>query len=174
MIRGYLSPNHAFVEELKMAFRELIAMKKSSKYPQEGDVFILQPQKNLFYFGKVIRINLKSTDSLIKGMALIYIYDSFSSEKVVPKHFDEKELLIPPIIVNNQPWNRGYFETVDSISVSEREKNLEFGFWDLLTQEYVDIQGKKIKNKPKYCGIYGLGSYGIVGKEVQKAIESKK
>ena len=157
-----------------MAFRELIAMKKSSKHPQQGDVFILQPQKNLFYFGKVIQINLKSTDSLIKGMTLIYIYDSSNGEKVVPKHFDEEELLISPIIVNNQPWIRGYFETIDNISVSEREKNLEFGFWDLLTREYVDVQGKKIKNRPKYCSIYGLGSYGIVGKEVQNALESKK
>ena len=57
-----------------MAFKELIAMKKSLKHPEEGDVFVLQPQKNLFYFGKVIRTNLKSTDSFINGMTLIYIY----------------------------------------------------------------------------------------------------
>ena len=75
MVRGWLSPNHAFMEELKMAFKELIAMKKSLKHPEEGDVFVLQPQKNLFYFGKVIRTNLKSTDSFINGMTLIYIYD---------------------------------------------------------------------------------------------------
>ncbi len=56
-----------------MAFKELIAMKKSLKYPEEGDVFVLQPLKNLFYFGKVIRTNLKSTDSFINGMTLIYI-----------------------------------------------------------------------------------------------------
>lgn len=153
-----------------MVFKELIAMKKSLKHPQEGDVFILQPQKNLFYFGKVIQINLKSIDSFINGMTLIYIYDSSSNEKVVPKHFDEKDLLIAPIVVNNQPWIKGYFETVDNMPISKREINLEFGFWDFLTQEYVDIRGKKMGNRPKYCGTYGLGSYGAVGKEVQKAI----
>lgn len=160
------------MEELKMAFSELIAMKKSLKHPQEGDVFALQPQKNIFYFGKVIQTNLKSTDSFIKGMTLIFIYDCFSIEKTAPKHFDENELLIAPIIVNNQPWIKGYFETVDNVPVSEREINLEFGFWDLLREKYVDIQGKKMRKKPKYCSIYGLGSYGVVGKEVQKAIES--
>ena len=56
-----------------MAFKELITMKKSLKHPEEGDVFVLQPQKNLFYFGKVIRANLKSTDSFINGMTLIYM-----------------------------------------------------------------------------------------------------
>lgn len=157
-----------------MAFKELIAMKRSLKYPQEGDVFALQPQRNIFCFGKVIRTNLKSTDSFIKGMTLVFIYDCLCIEKVVPEHFDEEELLIAPIIVNNQPWSKGYFETVDNVPVSEREINLEFGFWDLLTGEYVDIQGKKMRKKPEYCSIYGLGSYGIVGKEVRKAIESKK
>ena len=157
-----------------MAFRELIEKKKSLKSPQKGDVFILQPQKNVFYFGKVIQTDLESADSFIKGMTLIYIYDSACSEKVIPQHFDECELLIAPIIVNNQPWIKGYFETLDNISVSERERDLEFGFWDLLTQKYVDIHGKKIGKKPKYCSIYGLGSYGIVGEEVQKAIESKQ
>ena len=33
-------------------------MKKSLKSPQKGDVFILQPQKNVFYFGKVIQTDL--------------------------------------------------------------------------------------------------------------------
>lgn len=157
-----------------MAFGELIAMKKTLKNPQEGDVFALQPQKNIFYFGKVIQTNLKSTDSFIKGMTLIYIYDYFCSEKVVPYDLDDEELLIAPMVVNNQPWIRGYFETVNNVPVSEREKNLEFGFWDVLTKEYLDIHGMKIRKKPKYCSIYGLGSYGIVGKEVQKAINLKK
>lgn len=109
-----------------MAFRELIAMKKSLKSPQKGDVFILQPQKNVFYFGKVIQTDLESADSFIKGMTLIYIYDSACSEKVIPQHFDECELLIAPIIVNNQPWIKGYFETLDTyLYLKER------GIWSL-------------------------------------------
>ena len=156
-----------------MAFEELIAMKKSSDDPQEGDVFALQPQKNIFYFGKVIHTNLKSTDSFIRGMTLIFVYDCLCNEKVVPYDLEDKELLIAPMVVNNQPWIRGYFETVDNVPVSEREKKIKFGFWDVLTQKYVDIHGMKIKKKPKYCSIYGLGSYGIVGKEVQEAIKLK-
>lgn len=50
--------------------------------------------------------------------------------------------------------------------MSEKERKADLAFWDVLKEEYVDIRGKKIKEKPKYYGIYGLGSYGIVGKEV--------
>lgn len=46
-------------------------MKKSYRKPQEGDVFILQPIKDKFYFGKVIQTNLESADSFINGMMLI-------------------------------------------------------------------------------------------------------
>lgn len=59
-----------------MSFNYLISMKKSRKKPQEGDVFVLQPIKDVFYYGKVIQTNLKSVDSFINGMTLIYIYIS--------------------------------------------------------------------------------------------------
>lgn len=166
-------PNHTCKEEVKMAFNDLITIKKSLKYPQEGDIFVLQPQKDVFYFGKVIKTNLESSDSFIKGMSLIYVYAYSSHDKVIPKSLEEEELLIAPMIVNNQPWVKGYFETVDNVPVSENEKKVEFAFWDVLREECVDIYGHTVSNRPKYCGIYGLGSYGSVGKEVQKAIALK-
>ena len=64
-----------------LAFNDLIAMKKSSKKPQEGDVFVLQPVIGKFYFGKVIQTDLKSLDSFINGMTLIYIYNYCSIGK---------------------------------------------------------------------------------------------
>ena len=61
-----------------MAFNDLIAMKKSSKKPQEGDVFVLQPVIGKFYFGKVIQTDLKSLDSfrVRKGRAFDCTYNS--------------------------------------------------------------------------------------------------
>lgn len=106
-------------------------------------------------------------------MTLIYIYEYFRHDKVISENLEKEKLLIPPIIVNNQPWSRGYFETIGNVPVTESEKKLEFAFWDVLRKEYVDIHGKAVKNKPEYCGIYGLGSYGVVGKDVQKALQKK-
>lgn len=155
-----------------MSFDYLISMKKSTKQPQEGDVFVLQPIRDMFYYGKVIQTNLRSVDSFINGMTLIYIYKYYSSNKEIPNDLEKEELLIAPVIVNHQPWRKGYFETVGNIGVSEREKNIDFSFWDILKEKYVDINGQAIvlDSKPKYRSIYGLGSYGVVGKDVQRAL----
>ena len=52
--------------------------------------------------------------------------------------------------------------------------NHELPLPDTLKKEYVDINGHVIKSKPQYSSIYGLGSYGVVGKEVRKAILVKE
>lgn len=78
------------------------------------------------------------------------------------------------MIVNNQPWLKGYFETIGNVLVTEDEKSADFAFWDVLKKVYVDVSWQVIKTVPKYWSIYGLGSYGVVGKEVQRAISSKK
>ena len=155
-----------------MAFNDLIAMKKTSKKPEEGDIFVLQPSKGIFYFGKVIETGVKSIDSFVNGMTLIYVYQYWSYEKIIPQELDKKKFLIAPAVVNHQPWRKGYFETIGNIMVTQNEKNVEFAFWNVLKDKYVDISGKEIENKPLICGIYGLASYGAIGKEVQKAIKS--
>ena len=140
---------HGLLEQQEvgiLAFNDLIAMKKSSKKPQEGDVFVLQPVIGKFYFGKVVQTNLKSIDSFINGMTLIYIYKCCSIEKQIPLGLETEELLIAPIIVNNQPWLKGYFETIGNKPVLENEKTVDFAFWDTLKKEYVDINGQVIKN----------------------------
>lgn len=78
------------------------------------------------------------------------------------------------VIVNHQPWIQGYFETIGNVGVSEKDRNIDFAFWNILKKEYVDINGQVIKlnNEPRYRSIFGLGSYGIVGKDVQKALEN--
>ena len=157
----------------KDKFEYLISMKKSRKKPQEGDVFVLQPMEGVFYFGKVIQTNLKSLDSFINGMTLIYVYRFFSNAKEMPYALENEELLIPPIVVNHQPWAKGYFEMIGNVGVSEKERNVDFAFWDVLRRKYVDIttaQPIVLKKEPKYQSIFGLGSYGVVGKEVHKAL----
>lgn len=154
-----------------MAFNELIAMNKTKNNPSEGDVFVIQPEEGRYYYGKVILTNIKSRDSLINGMTLVYIYNKVSSEKAFLENPEEADLLIAPIIVNNQPWQKGYFETVGNAKVSEKEKTLDYGFWDMLKKKYVNYNGDELLKEPRYWTHFGLGSYGIVGKDVQKALK---
>ncbi|NTW71791.1 MAG: hypothetical protein HGA49_06060 [Eubacteriaceae bacterium] len=157
-----------------MGFKELIAMKKVRSKPSEGDVFVIQPKEGTYYYGKVILTNIKSKDSFINGMSLVYIYNKVSSQKNAIEGVEDNDLLIPPIIVNNQPWQKGYFETVGNVGITENEMNVDFGFWDTLKKKFVNCNGDELLKKPKYWTHYGLGSFGVVGKEVQKALNEGK
>ena len=151
----------------------MLVLKKSRKKIIEGDIFTIQPFEGVFYYGKVIKTNLISSDDFIKGMSLIYIYNYKSTKKEEPVKLGSYELLIPPIVVNNQPWIKGYFETLCNQLVSDNEKDVDYGFWDVMERIYVNLLGQPIKREPKYWSYFGLGSYGVVAKEVFKALEKK-
>ena len=87
----------------------------------------------------MIETEVKSIDSFVNGMTLIYIYQSWSYEKIIPQELDSKKFLIAPAVVNHQPWRKGYFETIGNIKASQNEKNVEFAFWNVLKEKYVDI-----------------------------------
>ena len=156
-----------------MSFNDLLVLKKTRKKPKEGDIFVLNPKRDLYCYGKIIEVGVKSKDSFVNGMYLIYLYDYFSKTKELKVELDVDNLLIPPMVVNTQLWLKGYAETLSNIEVSEKERNLEFGFWDIVREIYVNINGDKIDNIPKLISLFGLGSYGIVGKEIQKVIKER-
>ena len=159
--------------ELFMSFNDLLVLKKTRKKPKEGDIFVLNTKRDLYCYGKIIEVGVKSKDSFVNGMYLIYLYDYFSKTKELKVELDVDNLLIPPMVVNTQLWLKGYAETLSNIEVSEKERNLEFGFWDIGREIYVNINGDKIDNIPKLISLFGLGSYGIVGKEIQKVIKER-
>lgn len=51
----------------------LIPIKTSRKKPKTGDVFLVQPIKSVYYYGKVISEKSNSKYELIKDFPLIYI-----------------------------------------------------------------------------------------------------
>ena len=155
-----------------MKFELLLEQKKSNKKPKEGDVFVLNPKENLFCFGKVIMTNVESRDSFVNGMDLIFIYDYFSKTEDVPQNLEQFDILLVEVI-NHQLWKKGYAKTISFSEVTQSDLNENFGFWDMLREEYVNLKGDPVDKEPKYKGIYGLGSYGIIGKEIHEVISKR-
>ena len=152
---------------------DLIAMKKSRKTPRQGDVFVVRPFQDTFYYGKVIQTNIHSKQSFVNGMFLIFIYDKMSITPQIPCNLDTSNLLIAPTIVNRLGWSRGYFETICNFPITERERNVSFGFWDFLKKCFVDVEGNVLNRKPDYYTDYGLGNYLVVGEEIQVALQKR-
>lgn len=151
---------------------ELLKMKPSRIKPKEGDIFIIQPQKSLYIYGKVIRSNIPNKDPMLKGWNVIYIYKKFAKEIVILENLDPQKLLIPPQIVNNQGWLKGYFMNIGFSKVTE-EDFIEYGFWDVLQKRFVNEEGTPLGYEPKIWTDYGLGSYGIIGHDVQEALKKE-
>jgi len=166
-------------------FRELRQMTKSKKRPQDGDVFVIQPEEHTYYFGKVIIGNIQSKNIDYQGMVLVYIYEGSSTTKEIPSRLSERELLLPPKVVNQQGWSKGYFETVGNIAVTEQEKNIDFGFFSSnepfssyheipeQLKVYYDVYGEVLLNVPKHVSFNGLVSYGYIGREIRKITQER-
>ncbi|GKS09259.1 hypothetical protein YDYSY3_02590 [Paenibacillus chitinolyticus] len=79
-------------------FTELRVLKRTRKNPQNGDIFVMEPKGNLFYFGKVINANVESKNPFFKGWYLVYLYNTPSDTKQIPDNLDPNNLLIPPMV----------------------------------------------------------------------------
>lgn len=157
-----------------MEFRDLIPMNKSRKYPKEGDIFVVQPFTNVYYYGKVIQTHIKSRDSCVNGMNLVFIYDKCADAQIVPNDLSDRDFLISPTIINKLPWSRGYFETIGHTPVTEHERNMSYGFWSYQKQIFVDVEGIPLAYKPQYWSDYGLASYAVIGEKIQIALKAKR
>ena len=156
-----------------MSFDLLIVQEKSNKKPKQGDVFVLNPGQGVFCFGKVVKTNVVSRDSFVNGMNLVFIYDYFSQTDKMPKDLESLEILSVQVI-NNQLWRKGFAKNIAVSEVTERDTNTDYGFWDTVNQVYVDLSGSPMDHIPNYKGIYGLGSYGSIGKEIHKALAGRE
>ncbi|WP_018130083.1 immunity 26/phosphotriesterase HocA family protein [Effusibacillus pohliae] len=153
-----------------MEFDLLVKMQPSRKKPNPGDVFVVQPKNGLYFYGKVIKTNMPSKDLVIL-CNLIYIYKNPSQQVVMPTELNPRELLIPPLIINNQGWIKGYFKTIGSMPVTNEDLAVNFGFKDFLTKQFVDELGNPLGYEPELWTDYGLGSYGVVADKIHKILK---
>ncbi|MFC5446708.1 immunity 26/phosphotriesterase HocA family protein [Paenibacillus aestuarii] len=143
-------------------------MKSSRKKPLEGDVFILQPQDNLFMYGKVIKVNVSSKDPFVNGGNLVYIYKKQSADKIMPDVLSPNDLLFPPMVTNHQGWLKGYFEMIGNNGITEDELDVNFGFWHKTSEKFYNLHGEVLQDEPLQWTGSGLVSYGGIGRAIHR------
>ena len=77
-----------------------------------GDIFVLQPRENLYFYGKVIKTNIQVSDerSFLYGKQTVMIFKCKSNDMGIDSfrpNYDD--LLIQPSIVDRSYWTQGYF-----------------------------------------------------------------
>jgi hypothetical protein len=81
---------------------------------------VLAPVGHGFLFGRVIDDDAR-VDSA-HGLNLVYIYRASSPDKGAVPALLRADLLVPPLITNNLPWSRGYFETIENRPITAFER----------------------------------------------------
>src|SRR5690349_19898021 len=89
-------------------------LKRSSKKPRSGDVFMMSPNENTYVFGVVV-----NGEALVGSVTvpLIYVLDLVldAEPEEVPSGLEDAGLLLPPLFTNALGWRHGYFKTIGSI-----------------------------------------------------------
>lgn len=153
----------------------LIPIKVSRKKPKTGDIFVVQPIENIYYYGKVICEKNNGKYELIKDFPLIYIYNNYSTKIELPDKLTD--ILVAPIITNYGPWTKGYFYTIGNIPITDEEKQMDCGFKDFPITDFKNenpffrnIYGERIDYEPQFSTSFGLCSYKGVNFEICKAL----
>jgi hypothetical protein len=152
-------------------FNELIVMKASRKKPKVGDIFVVQPLHEIYYYGHVVDTNIQNpTNLFINGMCLIFMYKYKSNEPILPSAMDLEGsgLLFAPTVINYKGWTKGYYLTVGNIPIEQMERKYDYGFWSSTARKYYSTTGEELTHKPEYRDIYGLSSYGYIGRTIHR------
>lgn len=137
-----------------------------------GELFVVEPMKNTFLIGKVIKKQIPSDDPIMNGGHLIYLFQQTSNPLDIPEYLNPKNLIIPPQIIDSKGWEKGYFQTIGIQEVTHEELHLNYGFWDIETNKFVNDEGKELSHKPDIYSDYGLFSYGSIIDELKIALNA--
>ena len=151
---------------------KLKVIKRKRIQPQEGDVFLVSPRDDIYFYGKVLRANISNPyDTWVNEQNMVVIFkcktNTINMEKYNPNYAD---LLVKPIIVTEQYWSNGSFFTIDNIPLTEEEKNLDYGFYDAFNDCFISETGAKIEHQPKIFCSKGIATLSGISYYIEREL----
>lgn len=161
-------------DSMSEQFTELLQLKKSRKKPKTGDIFVMQVKSDLYYYGKVIKTEIKSLNPLLQEWNLVYIYNYSTRDIQDCGQINKQDLLLPPLVTNHKGWYDGYFLTIGNEEVSEEELNFDYGYWDDIRKVYRNEEGTILEKQPKFVARFSLVSYGGIGRGIHRILNNEE
>jgi hypothetical protein len=146
----------------------LRVLKPSRKRIKEGDIFAFSVDGKRYFFGRVIRTDVK-VGLLPKGI-LIYLYKASSMDRRQIPVLRKEELLVPPLATNTLPWRRGYFEAVSSEPLTSADVLPRHCFRSV-SGRYFDECGNPLESPVEPVGEFSLQSFRTIDDQVSDALE---
>jgi len=163
------------IDQMNPKEYQLRVVKKTKKELFEGDVFVLSPRENIFFYGKILKVNINNIgkDTFVHGKNVVFIFKNKTTKPTIDDFKpDYSNLLIRPTIVDNSYWNKGLFYTVGNVGISEIEKNLDYGFYKIGINSnwYCKEDGTILENKPHIVGVFGIATMTGIASQIEKEL----
>ena len=143
-------------------------IKKTRRKPVPGDYFYIQLIDERYYLGRVIRND--ACIPPITNMNVIYIYKTPLQDVSELPTCKRTELLIPPVIANNQGWLKGYFGYLGSVPLEEEDVLPVHCFESPINYFCYNEYGERLPEKVEPCGVWGVASHATIELELRIAL----
>lgn len=150
------------LEEQDLKEYQLNVIKRKRIKPQKGDLFVVSPREDMFFWGVVINsdINVQGDDFY----TVFILKDKARGPEDTNIPTDITNLLIGPSIVGRWYWNKGFFYNVGiDITIPD---NLDYGFYSVMDKRYTDEYDNPIEREPELVGISGLSTGSGIAYEI--------
>lgn len=138
---------------------ELVFIQRKRPKLQKGDVFVVQPRENIYFYGLIL--NVCSTPSC-KCKVIACIFKNITHETSIDNfNLDFNNLLLPPLVLCKEPWTSGYFFNVGRINLDEVDVPT-YGFYHIATRSIVNEFVEHFYIYPDLIGLTALGGIGSV------------
>ncbi len=128
-------------------------IKRTRTIPKRGDVFLVSPKDNCFFWGVVVQEKVYHMEN--ESFWLVFILkDKVMNIPTNVPELDIENLLIEPAMVGRMFWTGGVFLNVGEIAIPS---GLDYGFYRI-GKGYVDEYGRTLEREPKLLGTYGVST----------------
>ena len=146
---------------------ELVLIQKKRPTIKAGDVFVVQPRKNIFFFGLVI--NTCSQPS-VKNKIIVFIFKNNTHSPTMDGFIpDFDNLLLPPLSLFKDPWTSGYFLNVGHIEL-DKINIPTYGFYHIFSDSVVSEYGDRLTKQPSLLGLTAIDGIGAVAYKITQEL----
>lgn len=159
----------------RVSTHQLQVFEKSKNSPCEGDVFLVSPRPGIYFYGKVLVASIVRTvpDSFVEGNHVVFIFKSHTKEKTLDNYKPNyDDLLIPPAIVSQHYWTKGYFYWIANLPLTEVERQLDFGFYKIHFKGnfFCKETGEVLEKEPDLLGMHGITTLTGIASEIEREL----
>ena len=157
--------------EMNIKDYQLKIIKRKRIYPKKGDIFIINPKDDIYFWGIVINNHINNING--EDLLVILIFDEMVNiEEKIDFQINIEKLLIEPSIVGNEYWTQGYFYNVGNIECLNEK--IDYGFYSIGKGKYFDEYGIELGKEPQLLGMYGVSTISGVGRKIYQELIIRK